>query len=145
LAFTLIEVVFSLAICSFIIVSMLGLMTLGLTTMRQSMELNTEASITQQLSGEAESLGYSVITNNASTYRLNFQNNRYFDGSGVELPNTAVPTDFVYKATLTVTNSCELPGMTSASPVATKLIFTISTRRPGSASSFYLWAADNGR
>jgi uncharacterized protein (TIGR02598 family) len=145
LAFTLIEVVFSLGICSFAIVSMLGLMALGLTTIRKSMDLNTETAITQQLSGEAQVLNYSSITNTSLAYRANFQNNRYFDEDGVELTNNPVPSNFVYIASLSV-NACQLPGTTTTCPVATELIFNISTRRqPGLTNSYYLWTVDNGR
>jgi uncharacterized protein (TIGR02598 family) len=144
-AFTLIEVVFSLGICSFALVGMLGLMAVGLTTLRQSMDYNTETVITQQLSGEAQVLDYSNITNSSSSYRLNFQNNRYFDEYGAELTNSPVPANYVYMASLTVTN-CQLPGMTANSPVAQELIFQISTpRHPGSVNSYYLWTVDNGR
>jgi uncharacterized protein (TIGR02598 family) len=144
-AFTLIEVVFSLGICSFAIVSMLGLMALGLTTTRKSMDLNTETAITQQLSGEAQVLNYSVITNVASPYRANFQGNRYFDEEGGELTNNPVPGNYVYTASVSV-NACQLPGTTTSSTVASELIFNISTRRqPGVTNSYYLWTVDNGR
>ncbi len=144
-AFSLIEVVFSLAICSFAFVGMLGLMTLGLTTLRQSIDYNTEVAISQQLTGEAELLDYSAVTNTASTYRANFSRNRYFDNAGREIDNTTTPANYVYKATLVV-QACKMPGTTADSPVAQQLIFKISTpSNLKSVSSYNLWTVDNGR
>lgn len=141
-AFTLIEVVLSLGICAFALVSMIGLMAMGLTTMRQSMDYNTEAVIAQQLTGEAQMLDYSSVTNTASAYRSNFQKNRYFDVSGNELSNSPIPANYVYQVTLTV-SACQLPGTSGTSPVAQKLWFQISNH--GVVHSFNVWSVDNGR
>ena len=144
-AFSLIEVVFSLAICSFAFVGMLGLMTLGLTTLRQSIDYNTEVAISQQLTGEAELLDYSAVTNTTSAYRANFSRNRFFDNAGREIDNTTTPANYVYKATLLV-QACKMPGTTVDSPVAQQLIFKISTpSNTKSVSSYNLWTVDNGR
>ena len=143
-AFTLVEVVLSLGICSFALVSMMGLMAIGTTTLRQSMDYNTEATIAQQLTGEAQMLNYSYVTNQSSPYRSNFQNNRYFDVSGAELTNSPRPSSYVYVATLTV-NSCTLPGASATSPVAQKLVFRISNQQSGAARSYNVWSVDNGR
>jgi uncharacterized protein (TIGR02598 family) len=144
-AFTLIEVVFSLGICSFALVGMLGLMILGLVTQRQSMDYSTEAVIAQKLNAEAQTLDFSSVTNTSSTYRANFQKNRYFDESGSELNNTTVPNGYVYKATLAV-KSCQVPGAATSTQVAEQLIFQLtSVRRPTSTNSYNLWTVDNGR
>ena len=144
-AFTLIEVVFSLAICSFSIVGILGLLALGLNTERKSMDLNTETAIIQQLTGEAQVLNYSQITNISGAYRLNFAKNRYFDENGLELANIPTPANYVYMVALTV-NPCQLPGMQTSSPVAQQLIFQISAhRQPAFANTNSIWTVDNGR
>ncbi|MCE0497448.1 MAG: hypothetical protein LV481_05815 [Methylacidiphilales bacterium] len=144
-AFTLVEVAIALGVFSFAIIGILGMMMTGLATAHKSMDFNTETAISQQLSGEAEVLNYSMITNTGSSYRENFELGRYFDVFGQELTNIPTPTSYVYEATLTVTNAY-VPGTSTSSSVAQELIFQItSPHLTGSTNSYYLWEVDNGR
>lgn len=72
LAFTLVEMAIALGIMSFSLVAILGLVPIGLTTLRESMDVTAQAYIIQSLLNEAYLSDRSTLA--AST--------RYFDESG---------------------------------------------------------------
>lgn len=69
--FSLIEVVLCLGIISFAMVSLLGLMPVGLRAFRQSIDVTTQSQIAQQIMSEAQLADWSGPGNtytNQSTY-----------------------------------------------------------------------------
>ncbi len=60
-AFSLVEVTIAIGIISFGLVAIVGLMPVGLVTMRQAMDQTIEAQISQQMAGEASLMPFSQL------------------------------------------------------------------------------------
>jgi uncharacterized protein (TIGR02598 family) len=113
-AFTLVDVVLALAVVSFGMISMLGLLTAGLQTFHDAINATTEAEITQQLANQLQLASYAnLTTNGAST--------NYFTQEGV-LTNA---TSYVYEATVSPPAKLTVPGGSTSYPTNT-LTFIIS-------------------
>jgi uncharacterized protein (TIGR02598 family) len=82
--FSLVEVVFALAIASFGFLTLLGLLPSGLEMARNSADLAAEARITQHLSGELQSTSWDELDWNG------YGQPRFFNDQGVEIPKNAV-------------------------------------------------------
>lgn len=68
-AFTLVEVVLALGVASFGLISMLGLLSVGLRTAHDAISTTTEAEIRQQLANQLQLSNYSTIAaSGATTY-----------------------------------------------------------------------------
>ncbi len=125
----------------------MGLMPLGLSTLRQSITVNTETEISQTLTGEAQMLDFSKVTDPNSAYNTDFP--RYYNDvaerTSTTTTSTAISADSIYKVAL-VTSTCSLPGVPSNSS-ARRLIFQITNLHKAGASLDYysLWVVDNGR
>ncbi len=65
--FTLVEVALSMAIMSFAMISVLGLVPMGLTHFRQAMNNTVESQIVQSITSELQLTSYSQLKN-ATTY-----------------------------------------------------------------------------
>jgi len=113
-AFTLVEVVLALGVASFGLISMLGLLGIGLKNYHDAINTTTEAEITQQIANQLELASYSVIaTNTATTY--------YFTQEGVATNAAGA----IYSASVSAPAKLTVPGGNSASSTNT-LTFTIS-------------------
>jgi len=78
LAFSLVEVTIAIGIVSFILLTMLGLMPVGLSTLRQAMDQTVEGQIAQKLNGDILMTPFSQIAAKYSGKTL------YFNDEGVE-------------------------------------------------------------
>jgi uncharacterized protein (TIGR02598 family) len=87
--FSLVEVAISMAVVSFALVSILGMVPIGMTNFRQAMNNTVESQIVQSLTSDLELASFSQL---AATPTF------YFDADG----NPANATTQVYTATITV-------------------------------------------
>jgi len=116
-AFTLVEVVLALGVASFGLISMLGLLTIGLKTFHDAINTTTEAEITQQIANQLELANYSTIsTNTTSTYY-------YFTQEGIATNADSA----IYSAAVSAPVKLTVPGGNSAYSTNT-LTFIISIR-----------------
>jgi uncharacterized protein (TIGR02598 family) len=102
-AFTLIEVVFALAVASFGLVSMLGLLCVGVQTAHEAISTTTEAEIAQQLANQLQLGAYSTVSSSPST-------NFYFTQEGFAT-NAA---NAVYFANISAPATLTTPGGNAA-------------------------------
>lgn len=94
-AFSLIEVTMALGVASFALVTLMGLLPLGIITLAQSRDLTLEAQIGQRLITEARQTSFSQLSAMAT-------NTPYFDAEG-NPSSSATGSDHVYEATTVVT------------------------------------------
>lgn len=101
-AFSLVEVVFALAIASLGFLTLLGLLPSGLEMARNSADLAAEARISQHLSGELQSTPWEELDWNG------FGQSRYFNDQGVEIAKAEVEADGGMKSMLSYVATVEL-------------------------------------
>lgn len=132
-AFTLVEVTMALGIASFAILSMLGIMVVGLNTMRGAIDTTVQAQIVQQVVGSLKQANFSTLSTNAWSWK--------YDDRGV-----VVKTDDakVYSASVQVANATLSGGTQNANLV--KATVTISNlAEPGRPYIFSTYVANNGQ
>lgn len=107
--FSLVEVTLAIGIVSFSLLAVLGLMPVGLSTLRQATEQTVESQIVQKLGGEASLTSFSKIGANFSGRTF------YYDDQGRYLTNSpaTVPTSARYWAFVSLSNSI-YPGSSNA-------------------------------
>lgn len=126
LAFSLVEVVLALGIVSFASMAILGLIPVGLTNFRQSMNTTVQAQIAQKLINDAQLTSYDKLIN----FRTNFDE----AGNGV----AASDTTKLYAVTVQVTNLSGSLTTNFSSSVATNLVVQIvNISRPRETNTFY--------
>ena len=108
-AFSLVEVVLALGVISFACLTLLGLLTTALTTIRQSIGNTVQAQIMQSIVNNAEVQNYNSgsFTNSAGAAPANY----YFDDEGTLL--SGQNANWIYSATVTST-AMTLPGATTS-------------------------------
>ncbi len=114
-AFTLVEVVLALGVASFALLSMMGLLTVGLADFHDAMNASTETQIAQQLASQIELSDFSVASNQAAgTY--------YFTDEGLATNAAGA----VYSATVSAPAKLYVPGEPANSSSTNTLTFLIS-------------------
>jgi uncharacterized protein (TIGR02598 family) len=113
-AFSLIEVVLAIGVVSFAMVSILGLIPVGLTTFRNAMDLSVEAGIAQRLAGEVQRTDFA----NLST------TNYTFDDQGVE----SGAAEAVFTAQVDSPQALQSGGILPANAAARTVVIRISNR-----------------
>jgi uncharacterized protein (TIGR02598 family) len=88
--FSLVEVVMAFGLLSFALMGIVGLLPVGLSQFRESMDLTLQSQITQELVSEVQRTGYADLNGLSST--------RHYDAEGVEVPDV----DSAYSAVITV-------------------------------------------
>lgn len=81
-AFSLVEAVISIGIVSFAMMSMLGMIPVGLATFRTAMNLTVESTIVQEVAGDLQRTEYANL---AAT-------NLYFDDQGIRVTHAEHPS-----------------------------------------------------
>jgi len=116
-AFSLIEIVLALGIVAFGLISVVGLMPIGLTTLRNTIETSVSTQIAQVLINEVQQTDYNSLPPSQMFY---------FDEQGNLLNSAANPLK-LYDVRLEVTKGTTIPGSlgTSSANLAT-LSITIS-------------------
>ncbi len=84
-AFSLIEVTMALGLVSFAVITVIGLMPVGLVALHRAMDSTEEAQIVRQIGAQAVLTPYSQLINNFSGTTF------YYDEDGVFLTNSAAP------------------------------------------------------
>lgn len=75
-AFSLVETLLAIGIVSFAMVSVMGLIPLGLTTFRSAMNVSVESTIVQRLAGEVQRTDFANQISSKTFY--------YFDEQGIQ-------------------------------------------------------------
>ncbi len=88
-AFSLVEVTLALGLVSFAVLAVMGLLPVGLSNLRQSMDQTVEAQIVQSIAAQSVVAQFPALASG----------NQYFDDQG--MPTDAGP-DALYTATVTV-------------------------------------------
>jgi uncharacterized protein (TIGR02598 family) len=117
-AFSLVEVALALGIISFALLTVAGLMPVGLGTMRQAMDNTEESQIIRTISGEVLMTPFSELDTNFAGKTF------YFDDEGTLLTNSPAnaPAGTRYWATTSLANP-SYPGSTN--DVLTNSISTV--------------------
>jgi uncharacterized protein (TIGR02598 family) len=105
-AFTLIEVVMAMAVVSFALLAITGLLPVGLQTMRDSQNDQALGTIANQVRGDLQQINFTTDPNNANPQILLstlVTSNYYYTDEGVKTVSTD-PSAF-YKASFFVTNA----------------------------------------
>ena len=109
--FTLVEVVLAMGVASFGLISMMGLLTVGLKTAKEAISATTETAIAQQMANQLQVANYSSIKGLAS------DTVHYFTQEGIEQPTS---TGAIYTATVKIPKALVVPGATEATSLNTK-------------------------
>lgn len=107
--FSLVEVTLAIGIISFSLLTVLGLMPVGLTTLRQATEQTIESQIVQKIGSEVQLTSYSKLAANFSGKTFYYSDQGDYLGSSP----ASVPADTRYRAVATLSNSV-FPGSTNA-------------------------------
>ena len=140
--FSLVEVVLALGVLSFSLVGMFGLMAVVLGSVRDSMDLTTQALIVQNLSSEVREINFSQLAEDG-VYESGFP--RAYGDTGVRLADGSSQQEGVYQVAASV-QTCRIPAIAGSDAPARRLTFRISSKRSPSRENVYtLWIVDNGR
>jgi len=137
-AFTLVEVVLALGVASFGLISMLGLLSVGLKTFHDAINATTEAEITQQLANQLRLASFSSVqgVTTPSTY--------YFNQEGVATNASSA----IYFASVNPPSKLAVPGGSSVATTQTNtLTFVISVwskSSPQATNATPIHIANNG-
>lgn len=112
----MVEVVMALAVASFGLISMMGLLSIGLETVHDAINTTTEAEIAQQIANQIQLANYSSISTNTTAVSY------YFTQDGIA--TNAVSA--VYLATVGVPQALTVPGGTAPSAYTNTLTCVIS-------------------
>ena len=123
--FTLVESVMAIGIVSFAMLSILGLIPVGLGTFRNAMNLTVETTIVQAVSGDLLRTDY---TNLAAT-------NFYFDQEGSKTTNQA---DRLYTAEVLAPHNLDAAGLVDATAASTLAIKVSNRSHPGATNSYFV-------
>ena len=135
-AFSLVEVVLALGVVSFGLVSLMGLLTVGLKTFRDAMTTTTESEISQQLSNQLQLASFSALenTNQSSYYYFTEEGCATNAGSAIYSARIDPPVKFTVPG-----------GDTSATPNTLKLVIYIwSKTSPQTTNAVPVQIANNG-
>lgn len=122
-AFTLVETVLAIGIVSFAMISILGLVPVGLGTFRKAMNLTVESAIVQSVAGELQRIDYSNEIQR--TDPLYF----YFDDQGVRIPNSG-SSFLLYTVQVPPSAPLEATNLVNKSAAVTALIRVSNKARP---------------
>ncbi len=134
--FTLVEVVLALGVASFGLISMMGLLTVGLKTFHDAMSATTETEIAQQMANQLQLANYSTIKSatTPTTY--------YFTQEGIQ----TTAANAVYYAQVAPPTVLTVPGATTATSLNT-LTFVVSiwsVSSPQTINAIPIQIANNG-
>lgn len=139
--FSLVEVVLALGITSFSLLTILGLLPVGLTVLKEAGDASTRARIVQKLHGEILLMPFAKLEDHFAGQTL------YFDEAG-ERVSQGPSTVALYKVETQLTspqypNSGQIASDISASLKAIELQFT-KLHGDGSSSSSVIWVPNSG-
>jgi uncharacterized protein (TIGR02598 family) len=133
-AFSLVEVTLALGIVAFSLVTLLGLMPLGLATFHKAVETSISSQIVQQVVTDVEQTDFSQLT--TSTSGVTQLGLRYFDDQGNELPSASSP-GAIYQVNVVVNATPVLSGGSSTAPPSLACLTIDIVTNPGNAPLTY--------
>ncbi len=136
-AFSLVEVCLAIGVLSFSLLTVIGLLPVGLTTMRRAMDAATERNIVRQLGAEASGMPYSRLRSDYAATQV-----RYFDDQGLALSNSA---NAYYRASVSF-GQTEFPGSDNV-PLTNALQMIqirIATDRSATTNFYNILVASSG-
>jgi uncharacterized protein (TIGR02598 family) len=135
--FSLVEVTLAMGLVSFSLVGLMGMLPVGLSNLREAMELQTQARIAQQLAAELQLLPFAEVS--GGSYQSSFP--RHYDEEG----SSVTATEAIYTVTADALAAVELPGGAS-NPEIRRLTFGIQKKTsPNTTEAFSLVASNTGR
>lgn len=140
--FTLVEVLLSIGIVSFVFLPMSALLMMGMNTSRQAVDLTIESQIVQQVSSRALQTDFSELPTLPTT---SFP--QYYDVQGKQTDQKSM----IYKVNIQIpidastSKPCtQLPGGAVTTKLATVTVTITNTKRVGAASKYIVLVGDNG-
>jgi len=133
-AFSLVEVTLALGIVAFSLVTLLGLMPLGLATFHKAVATSISSQIVQQVVTDVEQTDFTQLT--TSSNGVTQLGLRYFDDEGNELPTAASP-GAIYQVNVVVNASPVLSGGSSTAPPSMACLTIDIVANPGNAPLVY--------
>ena len=137
-AFSLVEVVMALGIAAFCLVALLGLMPVGLKTVRDARGDSLRAEILKSMGNIAQQTDYSLLGNLAGK-------KYYFDINGLVVSSTSA--DAIYEAVLS-TGPVNIPSSSTSTALAGATSVTVAIRRSANtnseATTHTLFISNNG-
>ncbi len=135
-AFSLVEVTLALGIIAFAAVSLLGIMPIGLTTFRDSMDSTVATQIAQGVVSSARQGKFSDLANLPTP--------TFYDDQGAQRAGVGA-SNHIYKAEIAVTSSMTLPGNTLSNPNTARISVSVTrVSDPERSKTFQAWIVDNG-
>ncbi len=135
-AFSLVEVVLALGVVSFGLISLMGLLTVGLKTFHEAMGATTKAEIAQRLANQLQLASYSAIsTNTTASYY-------YFTEEGL----ATNASGGIYSARIDPPTKFTVPGgdSTAAANTLKVVIYIWSKNSPQATNAVPIQIANNG-
>lgn len=117
--FSLAEVLFALAITSFALLALIGVLPQGLQSLQNAQRQEAEARIVQQAAAR-----FQMMTWDALAQLMQTREETLYDANGTRLDQEG--TDVVYRARIEVLNGLALPNETGASPYLRRIRIRIT-------------------
>jgi uncharacterized protein (TIGR02598 family) len=134
-AFSLVEVVMALGITAFCLVALLGLMPVGLKTVRDARGDALRAEVLKAMGNIAQQTDYSLLGNLDGT-------NYYFDINGLIVNSDS--SDVVYKALLSTGTVVVPPTSTTTNITSVTVAISRSASTNSEATTHTLFISNNG-
>ena len=133
-AFSLVEIALALGILGFSLVSVFGLIPLGLASFRKASDISIGSQISQVVIGEAQQTDFDTLINKSlGSSQMNAagaftKTTRYFDNQGQE-QTSVQPGTTLYWVNTRIVPSTFMPGRTSSGdPINTLSIATVTVQ-----------------
>lgn len=133
-AFSLVEVTLALGIVAFSLVTLLGVMPMGLSTFHKAVETSVSSQIVQQVVTDVEQTDFGSLT--SSTTGVTQLGLRYFDDQGNELPSATSP-GAIYQVNVVVNTTPVFSGGNSAATPSLACLTIDIVTNPGRAALTY--------
>ena len=138
--FSLVEVTLAIGIVAFVVISMVGAMSVGNRTLGLAADNSVQAQITQNLMGSLQQADFSVLTNASP----NGWNGRVisFDERGVSTTN---PANVIHVATVTIVTPAAVPGSTVNANLARASLAIVKNGNTNETFRTATYVANNGK
>jgi uncharacterized protein (TIGR02598 family) len=108
MAFTLIEVVMAMAVVSFALLAITGLLPIGLQTMRDSQNDQATGTIANQIRGDLQQIAFTTDPNNPNPQVVLSSlasSTNYYTVEGLKTNSATTAAQVYYRATFAITNA----------------------------------------
>jgi uncharacterized protein (TIGR02598 family) len=140
-AFSLVEVTLALGIVTFSVITLMGMIPMGLTTFHKAAATSVSSQIVQQVVTDVQQSDFSqLVTTNSPLTKLSM---RYFDDQGNELgavggvPPTSPPVGTVYNVNVVVKTPVVLTGGSLSDPANLACLTIEIVSNPGNIALAY--------